>query len=149
MRKNVIAISLLLALAGCGTTSGRLGELPTVPVASNAGKVVAVRISSIVGSANGYAVALDGKNLFGIGSGEHTEFLVPEGEHSITVKCFGGLTPTLKEHTLRFVAKANEVSYFKIGPSINCGEIAVTTEAEALRLIGRSKFVSLEKPVAK
>ncbi|MBI2276489.1 MAG: hypothetical protein HYU74_03985 [Dechloromonas sp.] len=144
-----MVISMLLALTGCGTTSGRLGELPSVPVASKAGKVVAVRISSIVGSANGYAVALDGKDLFGIGSGEHTELLVPEGEHSISVKCFGGMTPTLKEHTLRFVAKANEVAYFKIGPSINCGEISVTTEAEALKLIERSKFISLEKTVSK
>lgn len=148
-QKNWVLASLLVVLTGCGTTSGRLGELPVVPNASTAGKVVAVRISSFVGAANGYTVGLDGKDLFGIGSGEHAEFLVPEGEHYIAVKCFGGWSPTWKEHALKFSVKASEVSYFKIGPSMSCGEIVSASEAEAKKLLEGSRFISLEKAITK
>jgi hypothetical protein len=147
--KKILIVSIALAVAACGTTSGRLGELPTVANGARGAKVVAARVSSFVGAANGYTVAVDGKDLFGIGSGEHTEFLVPEGEHYIAVKCFGGWTPTWKEESLKFSAQASDNSYFSISPSGKCAEIKPATEAEAKKLLQGSKFVSLEKPIGK
>jgi len=147
--RNLIAISLVLALAGCGTTSGRIGELPAVANATSAGKVVTVRISSIVGAANGYTVALDGKDLYGIGSGEHAEFLVPEGEHYIAVKCFGGWTPTWRDDSVKFSANPSESSYFVISPNLKCADIKPIPETEAKKLLQGSKFLSLEKMVSK
>lgn len=147
--KKLIAISLVFALTGCGTTSGRIGELPVVGNAASAAKVVTVRISSIVGAANGYTVALDGKDLYGIGSGENAEFNLPEGEHYIAVKCFGGWSPTWKEDSLKFVARPLETAYFVISPNMKCADIKAATEAEAKKLLQGSKVLNLEKVVSK
>jgi len=108
--KIIITISMLFILAGCGTTSGRLGKLPVVTNTAETGKVVVVRISSFVGAANGYKVALNGKDVFGIGSGEHTELFLPQGEHYISVKCFGGWTPTWKKDAKKFFAKPSSTN---------------------------------------
>jgi hypothetical protein len=148
MRKFAVAL-MLAVLAACGTTSGRLGDLPTILDKANAGKTVVVRISSFVGAANGYTVALDGKDLFGIGSGEHTEFLIPEGEHYIAVKCFGGWSPTWKEDSLKFVAKTSETSFFLVSPNMKCAEIKQSNEAEIKKHLVGSKFINLEKPTTK
>lgn len=123
--------------------------MPAVINVASAGKVVTIRVSSIVGAANGYTVALDGKDLFGIGSGEHAEFLVPEGEHYIAVKCFGGWTPTWKEDSLKFSAKAADSNFFVIRPNMNCAEIKPGNEAEAKQLLQSSKPVNLEKAIVK
>jgi hypothetical protein len=89
MKRLAIVLLPALFLAACAT-SGRIGEMPKVNNPTTGSKVVVVRISSLVGAANAYTVAVGGKDLFHIGSGEHTEFLVEAGEHSIGVKCFGG-----------------------------------------------------------
>lgn len=147
--KLLFASFLILGLTGCGTPSGRIGELPAVANATSAGKVVTVRVSSIVGAAVGLTVALDGKDLFGIGSGEHAEFAVPAGEHLIAVKCFGGWTPTWKEDSLKFIANPTETSYFVISPNMKCAGIEAVPEAEAKKLLERSKSLSLVEKVTK
>lgn len=141
---NIAILSLFLV--NCGTTSGRLGELPSIPNKEIASKVTVVRISSIVGAVNGYTVALDGKDIFGIGSGEYAEFFVPEGEHFIAAKCFGGSTPTWKEDSLRFVAKPSKHEFFLISPNITCAEIEFSSEDEARKHLEKSKQIDLEKP---
>ena len=145
--KILIIVSAFLVLSGCGTTSGRVGELPVVANKANASKVVTVRISSFVGAANGYTVALNGNDIYGIGSGEHTEFDVPEGEHYIAVKCFGGWTPTWKKDSLKFIAKTSETNYFLISPSMSCAEIKPSNKAEVKNHLTGSKFINLEKMV--
>ncbi len=147
--KLAIAISLLGTLAGCGTTSGRLGDLPTVSDRASAATVVVARISSLMGAANGYTISVDGKDIFGIGSGEHAEFLVPPGQHYIAVKCFGGFTPTWKEDSLKFEAKASQGSYFVVNPSMSCANIAAASQQEVQKLLPTSKAVSLEKSVSR
>ena len=143
------AFLLITILSACGTMSGRIGELPVVENPTSAGKVVTVRISSIVGAANGYTVALDGNDLYGIGSGEHAEFLVPEGEHYIAVKCFGGWTPTWKEDSLKFFASASETSFFVISPNFTCADIRAISEADATKKLQGSKLLNLENKVTK
>ena len=147
--RTFVAVSFVFALVGCGTTSGRIGELPAVTNATSAGKVVTIRISSIVGAANGYTVALDGQDLYGIGSGEHAEFLVPAGEHYIAVKCFGGWTPTWKEDSTKFLANPSETSYFVISPSLKCADIKPIAEAETKGLLQGNKLLNLEKMMPK
>ena len=146
------ALALLAAtalLAGCGSTSGRLGPLPEVKNSSSASKVVVVRVSSMVGAANGYIVALDGKDVLGIGSGEHAEFAVAAGEHYLGVKCFGGFTPTWKENSLRFDARQAAPSYFVVSPNLSCAAVRSADEAEARKLLATSKAVNLDKLVSK
>lgn len=145
IRSFLPPLLLALFLAGCGTSSGRIGELPAVTDATSAGKVVTVRVSSFVGAANGYTVSLDGKDLYGIGSGEHAEFLVPAGEHFIAVKCFGGWTPTWKEDSLKFHASPSETSYFAISPNLKCADIKAVAEADALKLLQGSEALNLKK----
>lgn len=145
----ISAAALASLLTGCGTTSGRIGPLPEVADKSTAAYVTVVRISSMQGVANGYTVAFDGKDVFGIGSGEHAEFAVDSGVHYIAVKCFGGFTPTWKEHSLKFDAKRSSPNYFLVSPSINCGGIQPIEEAEAKKLLVGSKPLDLEKMLSK
>lgn len=144
--KILFIASWTFFLVGCGTTSGRLGELPSVPNKEIASKITVVRISSIVGAVNGYTVALDGKDIFGIGSGEYAEFLVPEGEHFIAAKCFGGWTPTWKEDSLKFIAKPSEHNFFLIRPNMTCAEIKISNESETKKHLETSKRIDLENP---
>ena len=149
MKKTIVAALAAASLAGCGTTSGLLNPLPTVAERASAGTVVVIRISSFVGSANGYTVAFDGKDLFGIGSGEYAEFRVPPGEHYLGVKCFGGFTPTWKEDSLKFEAKANGANYFVVSPNLSCAAVKPADREEAMKLIPGSKNIALEKQAAK
>lgn len=103
----------------------------------------------MVGAANGYIVALDGKDILGIGSGEHAEFSVTPGEHYLGVKCFGGFTPTWKEDSLRFAAKHSSSSYFVVSPSMSCAAVRAADESEAKKLLSNSKAVNLNKLVSK
>lgn len=149
MKRVVLLGPVLALLVGCGTTSGRLGALPEVSDRASAAKVVVVRISSLVGAANGYIVALDGKDLLGIGSGEYAEFLVPPGEHYLGVKCFGGFTPTWKEDSIKFEAKPLSSNHFVVSPNMNCAAVRAADEQETRKLLLSSKPVNLEKSIAK
>jgi hypothetical protein len=141
-------------VTGCGVISGRHNEFTVITDKEDAGKVVVVRISSIFGAANGWQIAIDGKDFFGIGSGEYTEFLLPEGEHYISLRCSqpalepGCLIPIPAEipheETLQFVANVSQTIYFIASPSWNCGKIRLSNEGEAKKHIERSKFINLE-----
>ncbi|MGB7302139.1 MAG: hypothetical protein WBD34_22685 [Burkholderiaceae bacterium] len=152
--KILLVACWTLFLVGCGITSGPLGDLPSVPNKEIASKITVVRISSFAGALNGFTVALDGKDIFGIGSGEYAEFFVPKGEHVITVKCFGGWTPTWKEDSLEFVAKPSEDNFFVIfanfspnfNPNLKCAGIGMSNETEIKIYIESSKRIDLEKP---
>ena len=147
MNRFFMVVLAAIFLAGCAT-SGRIGELPKIDNPAAGGKVVVVRISSFVGAANTYTVALDGSDLFHIRSGEHTDFLVQPGEHYIAVKCFGGWSPTWKEDSKKFVASAATANYFKISPSMSCADIIPVAAAEANALLLSSKFIDLSKPAS-
>ncbi|GAB7549698.1 hypothetical protein [Cupriavidus sp. 8B] len=91
---------------------------------------------------NSYYVALDGRDVFSIGSGENTKFSVPLGEHTVSVKCFGGWSPTWKEDGKKFVAQRDRVSYFEISPNMSCAKIVQIDTEEAGKLVSASRFVS-------
>jgi hypothetical protein len=99
-----------------------------------------------VGAANPFTIALDGNDLFRIGSGEHAEFPVPAGSHRIAVKCFGGWTPTMKEDTESFAAAAGETRYFRVAPSATCADIEAIGEGTAKRELGSSTAINLAGP---
>jgi hypothetical protein len=145
MRKLLIVSCLLIGLGGCAS-SGRIGELPVVATGVPTAKLVVIRVSSIVGVANTYYIALDGKDIFAIRSGEHTEFRIGAGEHHIGVKCFGGLTPTWKEDSVKFSAASETENFFEISPNLSCAEIKAIEADEAKKRIATSTFISPETP---
>lgn len=112
-----------------------------------AGKVVVVRMSSYIGVLNDYEVAIDGKNLFYIGSGEYTEFALREGGHYITLKYFSG---AWFEDTLEFIVEDSETIYFFISPYHWTGaKISLSNETEAKKHIERAKFIDLKNETMK
>lgn len=142
MRKMFLAVCLLAGITGCAS-SGRIGEIPTIASGQQAGKVVVLRVSSIIGVTNSYYIALDGKEIFAIRSGEHTEFKVSAGDHSIAVKCFGGWSPTWKEDSVNFSVSSETESFFEISPvPLVCAEIKPISAEEAREQIATSKFIS-------
>ena len=98
-----------------------------------------------MGVANSYYLALDGKDVFSIRSGEHTQFPIPAGEHVVSVKCFGGWTPTWKENGKPFVGAERQASYFEVGPSMGCAKITQITPTEARKLLDSTQLIDSSK----
>jgi hypothetical protein len=149
--QKYIAISLLIIISGCGVKSGIHSDLPAITDKGMAGKVVVVRTSNLLGVAVGWEIDIDGKDLFGIGSGEYTEFLLPEGEHSITLRCgqpdpmHSDTLTIVHSDTLKFDIKASQTIYFLVSPSLKCAKMRLSDETEAKKHIKRSKFINLEE----
>jgi hypothetical protein len=135
------ATPIAVLLFGCAS-AGRIAPLPLVDPGI-ASKVVVIRVSSLVGAAVRYTVALDGTDLFRVGTGQHAEFSVAPGEHRIAVKCFGGWSPTWKEDARTFAAMSGTTAYFRVSPNMSCAEIAAVTAAEATRLLPDSTLLNL------
>lgn len=144
MIRFIFLVALVFVITGCAT-SGRIGELPSVADHETSSQLVLIRVSSIVGAANSYYVALDGKDVFSIRSGEYTEFPISTGEHFVSVKCFGGWTPTWKENAKKFNALPNQTSYFEISPNLSCAEIVSIAPTKAKDEMKSSDFVSPDK----
>jgi len=96
----------------------------------------------LIGATNSYIVALDGKDIFSIRSGESTQFAVPVGQHTVSVKRFGGWSPTWKEHGTQFSAVADDASYFEISPNLTCAKIVQLDSDTAKKQLAATKFVS-------
>ena len=145
MRQLLLVLCLAVGISGCAS-SGRIGEIPAVPLGQPAGKLVVIRVSSFVGVTNCYYIALDGKDIFAIRSGQYTEIPVGAGEHNIAVKCFGGWTPTWKEDSIKFVVSSGNESFFVVSPNMTCAQIIPSEADEAKKLMATSKFISPETP---
>lgn len=143
MIKKVVAGLIVLFLSGCAS-SGRIGDLPTVIGRAPSSQLVLIRVSNFVGGANSYFVALDGKDVFSIRSGQYTTFRIPTGEHFVAVKCFGGWSPTWKEDSKRFVAMQDKTNYFVINPNLSCAEINSVPEEDGRKKMAEGAFVSPE-----
>ena len=59
----------------------------------------------------------------------------------MTVKCFGGWSPTWKEDGKGFVAEKNQPSYFSISPGLSCATIKQVSETEGNVLLGKTNFI--------
>ncbi|WP_316682960.1 hypothetical protein [Ralstonia flaminis] len=140
LRTTTLAI-LCTTLFGCAT-SGRIGELPTIAAGAPSSSLVLIRTGNLIGATNSYYVALDGKDVFSIRSGEHTQFPIPSGEHTVSVKCFGGWSPTWKEDGKQFVAVEGQPTYFEISPNLSCAKITPMPAETAKTQLAATKFVN-------
>jgi len=154
MEKNIIKSLLVLVsailIAGCA--SGPLTRLPTIEDEKRSGEVTVIRISSFFGVAVSYIITLNGFEIFGIRSGQYTKFKLNEGEYEIGVKayvmgpiCWGGPPSNWRLDSLKFSATSNSSSYFLVSPNITGAGIKQITEAEALKRIQNSKYISMEQ----
>lgn len=149
MNRILFLALLATVLSGCAS-SGRIGDLPAISPGASSSKLVLLRVSSHTSGLNSFYVALDGRDVFSIRSGEYTEFPIPVGEHFISVKCFGGWSPTWKEDTKRFNALPDMANYFEIRPNgLACAYIWPIGEEDAKKQMNRSKFISPETPSTK
>jgi hypothetical protein len=147
MNRIILTVGIAAFIAGCAS-SGRVGELPVIAAGQAAGKLVLIRSSNLIGAANAYYVALDGKDVFAIRSGENTELKVAEGEHYVAVKCFGGFTPTWKEESIKFTASPAKANFFEISPSTSCAKIAAVSEDDGKKAVASTKFISPDTQAA-
>ncbi len=142
-RKLFVVLALAIVLTGCA--SGPIGKLPMIADQKLAGEVMVIRISNIVGATNSYIITLNGKDIFGIRSGQYTNFKLNKGEHYIGIKCFGGWSPTWKDDSVKFTVTPNSNSYFVVSPNLSCASIKPILEAEAQKIIQNSEYVSMEQ----
>jgi len=141
MKSLLVLVSAIL-IAGCA--SGPLTKLPTIEDEKRCGDVTVIRTSNIYAGAVSYIITLNAAEIFGIRSGQYTNFKLNEGEYEIGVKCFGGSGATWKLDSLRFSVTSNSSSYFLVSPNLSCANIEAITEAEALNRIQHSKYISME-----
>ena len=142
MKSLLVLVSAIL-IAGCA--SGPLTKLPTIEDETRCGDVTVIRASNIYAGAVSYIITLNAAEIFGIRSGQYTNFKLDEGEYEIGVKCFGGSGATWKLDSLRFSVTPNRSSYFLVSPNLSCANIEAITEAEALNRIQHSKYISMEQ----
>jgi len=141
MRKLFAMLLSVVVFIGCA--SGPIGKLQPIIAQELCGEVTVIRISSIVGAMNSYTIILDGKDIFGIRSGQYTNFKLNEGEYYIGVKCFGGFVPTWKKSSVKFIVAPNSNSYFLVSPSLSCASIKSIDESEAQKRVQDSKYVGM------
>ncbi len=96
-----------------------------------------------MGSGASYYVTLDGQDIFAIRVGQYTEFNIVSGVHLIGVKCFGGWSPTFKEHAISFDLVPGGQAYFVISPDPTCADIKHIGKDEGERRISASKHVEM------
>jgi hypothetical protein len=144
MKRLWVMYGVLFLLTGCAS-SGRLAPLPLVDPGKSSAKLLVYRISSMIGVTNSYSLLLDGKEVFSIRSGEHTEFLIESGEHLLGVKCFGGWNPTWKENFVLHNFSTDTMNFFEISPSGNCADIRLVSADEGRKRLVDSTFINPEK----
>ena len=142
MKSLLVLVSAIL-IAGCA--SGPLTRLPTIEDEKRSGEVTVIRTSNFIGVAVSYIITLNGAEIFGIRSGQYTKFKLNKGEYEIGVKCFGGSDATWKLDSIRFSVTSNSSSYFLVSPNLSCAAIKSITDAEALKRIQNSKYISMEQ----
>jgi hypothetical protein len=146
MIKNITKIICCIGvIVFTGCASGPIDKLPIIADQKLSGEVIVLRISNIIGATNSYIITLNGKDIFGIRSGQYTTFKLTEGEHYIGIKCFGGWSPTWKEDSVKFTVTRNSNSYFIVSPNLSCAIIKPIVETEAQKIIKNSKYVSMEQ----
>lgn len=127
----VIVIIGTACLTGCGATAGVIGKLPEVVDQARASQVVVYRpYNGFNAVANNYTLAVDGIDAFGIASKSNVRFTVEAGKHTLTIKCFGGLTPTTKEDSVTFVATPKVTSYFEVNTASSFSKCATIEEID-------------------
>jgi len=142
MKSLLVLVSAIL-IARCA--SGPLTRLPTIEDEKRSGDVTVIRTSNIIGVAVSYIITLNGAEIFGIRSGQYTNFKLNEGEYEIGVKCFGGSGTTWRLDSLRFSVTPISSSYFLVSPNLSCASIELIAEAEAQNRIQNSKYISMEQ----
>ena len=132
MRFYSICIATLIS--GCGTTAGLIGKLPEIQDKNRASTVIVYRINNAANvfnaTYNNFTIAIDGSDIYGIESGSNVKFMVDPGQHVISVKCFGGLTPTTKEDALAFTAEPRSTQYFEATPANSLTRCARISQVE-------------------
>jgi hypothetical protein len=141
--RRLLAIVSALLIAGCA--HGQLSSLPEIENPENAAEIFIVRNKNFIGSTNSYTVALDGKDIFAIRIGEYTKFKVTPDQHYLTLKCFGGWSPTWKKMTIIVPCQPHEKYYLILSPDSRCAEIEILLPDEGAEWIKKSKYLPLEQ----
>lgn len=132
----------MLLVAGCAA-SGRIGTLPPVPDPASAGTVTVIRPSHLVSAANAFTIAVNGADLLAINAGERATFRLPAGPARVSVKCFGGWSPTWKESATAVTVPAGGTVYLRVAPDMSCAGIAPVPATDAPALLDGTSEIDL------
>ena len=142
MKKIVIFSLWIFLLVGCA--SGPIGRLPNIEDNNQVGNVFVIRNKSIAANTISYYITLNDNEIFAISVGQYTKLRIASAEHNIGVKCFGGLTPTWKEDSIKFTLLAQQDAYFIVSPSISpCADIQSINPESGKEWINKSEYVRM------
>ena len=135
--------ALVFAVVTTGCAFGPIGKLPMIVDEKLTGEVTVIRKSDFVGCAVNYIITLNGKEIFGIRSGQYTKFKLNEGEYHIGIKSVGNINK--KEDPCLFTVTPNSNTYFLARPTFDFAVIYPISEAAAQKRIQKSKYFSMEQ----
>lgn len=140
--RTVITVALLvIVLAGCGA-HGLIGELPRVDDPGEAAEIFVVRVSSFNAKVMKFKISFDGFELLGIGNGEYTRFLVPPGDHTVSVVTKEGIAD--KTTSINVMCEPTDKYYFLIEPGYRSAKISRIGEDDAQSRIAKSKYLEVD-----
>ena len=118
-------------------TLGALAFVVCLPAL--AGEVTVIRPSAFIGAEATYYIALDGRPLRDIETREHVRFDVPNGQHSLAVRCPKSLSSEYAETRIDEDFGAAP-AFFVIEPKFDCVTLSRVDARSAGSLIGNTRL---------
>jgi uncharacterized protein (TIGR02246 family) len=106
-------------------------------VSAHAGEVTVIRPTAFIGAEATYYIALDGRPLRDIETRQHVRFDVPNGRHTLAVRCPKSLSLQYAETRVE-EELGPAPAFFVIEPKFDCVTISRIAAAAAAPLIGNS-----------
>ena len=152
MKHKIIFTMLFIAFLVNGCASIReVKPVSSVMSTEPTGKVVLMRNYSFIGAGIYFWATLNGEDIAGIYTDQHTIFSLSQGEYSLGVRCRGAWTLKWEldeiianvEHgkTYYYLLSENESSFF-IPLWDTCADIKEIKEDEGKRILEKSVFVA-------
>lgn len=107
--------------------------------AAQAGEVTVIRPSAFVGAETTYYIALDGRPLRDIETREHVRFDVPNGRHTLAVRCPKSLSSEYAETRIDDDFGAAP-AFFVIEPKFDCVTLSRVGAQAARSLMGNTRL---------
>lgn len=108
-----------------------------LPVAAHGGEVTVIRPSAFIGADATYYIALDGRPLRDIETRQHVRFDVPNGRHTLAVRCPKSLSLQYAETTVE-EELGPAAAFFVIEPNFDCVTISRIDARAAAPLLRNS-----------
>src|SRR4051812_15202537 len=135
MKRTLFFALAAITVTGC-VAPVTLDKLPPADPAS-AGEVVIVRPTAFIGDDVVYVINVDKRNVAELGAGQYRRFMLPAGEHRITIRC-PSVISDWSETAIAHGVVTGQTAYLAVAPKHACASINPVPESEAKKLLANA-----------